>query len=98
MVKITLEKKEVSTKKYSIQTVAQAIGVSEGAIAGYFKNKGIQTKGGLTLEQISEVIMARIRGRIRGNAINWADVAEIRVRLIDEFGIRCEQVEGEENA
>ena len=41
MVKITLEKKEVSTKKYSIQTVAQAIGVSEGAIAGYFKNKGI---------------------------------------------------------
>ena len=42
--------------------------------------------------------MSRIRGEIRGNAINWADVAEIRVRLIDEFGIRCEQVEGEENA
>ena len=69
-------------KRYSVATVAQAIGRSEGAISGYFSNRGIPTKGGLTMAQIDEFLDAPMRGKI----IDWNGVDEIRRRLHDEFG------------
>lgn len=70
------------TRRYSVATVAQAIGRSEGSISGYFSNKGVTTKGGITLDQIEEVLNSPVRGKI----INWDSVEEIRRRLEDERG------------
>lgn len=70
--------REVNVKRYSVATVAQAIGRSEGSITGYFSNRGISTKGGITIEQIEEVLRAPIRGTI----IDWDGVEEIWGTLV----------------
>ena len=83
MVRITKNKMaEVDEKRYSVETVAQAIGRSEGAISGYFSNRGVPTKGGLMLKQIDEFLDAPVRGKI----IDWDGVDEIRDRLQKECG------------
>ena len=69
--------KNSNEKRYSVATVSQAIGRSEGSISGYFSNKGIPTKGGITLDQIIEIIEAPARGKI----INSDDIREIHDRL-----------------
>lgn len=69
-------------RRYSVATVSQAIGRSEGSITGYFSNKGITTKGGLTLGQIVEVLETPVRGKI----IDWNGVNEIQSRLQEEYG------------
>lgn len=45
-------------EKWTVTEVSQATGLSEGAISGYFSNRGIRTKGGLTLLQVLEVLNA----------------------------------------
>ena len=74
------------TRKYNVATVAQAIGRSEGSISAYFSNRDTSTKGGLTIDQIAEVLEAPIRGK----TINWGHVEEIRQRLHDEKGYLIE--------
>lgn len=76
------ENKKVE-KKYSVQTVAQAIGKSEGAINAYFSNRDISVKSGIDIDQIVMVIKCKTRGQ----AINWEEVHELRDRLKDERGI-----------
>ena len=66
-------------KKYKVTDVAQAIGRTEGSISGYFSNRGISTKNGITLDQIEELLYARTRG----DGIHWDIVDEIRKRLAE---------------
>ena len=73
--------------KYFVQEIAQAIGMSEGTIHGYFKNSGrkASTKEGLTIEEIVQVIE---RKRTRGEGIDWEAVKEIQRRLFEEYGYK----------
>lgn len=68
--------------RYQVPTVAQAIGLSEGAVSGYFNNRKISAREGLTLAQIVDVIEARRRGP----GIDWTACNEIRKRLSEEYG------------
>ena len=81
---ITITKlQKAPEKRYSVATVAQAIGRSEGSITGYFSNRDISVKNGITISQIAEVALSEKRGKI----INWEDIPEIRERLAKEHGI-----------
>lgn len=95
-------KKEKTEPKYFVPEIAQAIGVSEGSVRGYFMNKSKKrpsksTKDGLTLDDIVAFLE---RDRTRGDGIDFNVVAEIRRRLINEKGYvfmeddEDEQVEG----
>lgn len=81
-------KKEKTEPKYFVPEIAQAIGVSEGTVRGYFMNKSPKrpnksTKEGLTLDDIVAVLE---RERTRGDGIDFNIVAEIRQRLVHEKG------------
>lgn len=80
---IKSEVKKAEEKRYNVQNVAKAIGKSEGQVRGYFTNKHISTKKGITISQVAEVCFSRIRGE----SINWDDVAEIRSELEEKYGI-----------
>lgn len=54
--------------KWTVTEVSQATGLSEGAISGYFSNRSITTKKGLTLAQILEVIHAPRRDHGTNNS------------------------------
>lgn len=75
--------RDLRPKVYTVPTVCQAIGKSENSIYAYFSNNGISTKGGISMEQIVEVIGANVRG----NSIDWEGVKEIRKRLLEEYGL-----------
>jgi len=77
-----------SEKRYNVATVSQAIGRSEGSISGFFSNRRITTKGGITLSQIVDVIESDVRGKV----INWKDVEEIRNRLKVEKGYEITEI------
>ena len=79
-------------KKYKIATVAFAIGCSESAIGTYFSNRGISVKGGITLDQIVEVIG---KVGVRWKSVIWDDIYEIRNRLQEEHGILITESEDE---
>lgn len=80
-----LVKAEKEEKKYFVPEIAQAVGLSEGTIHGFFKNSGRKrsTKDGLTIDEIDDVLQ---RKRTRGDGIDFEAVAEIRRRLIHEKG------------
>ena len=54
--------------KWTVTEVSQASGLSEGSISGYFSNRGITTKQGLSLAQILEVLTARRRDHGTNNS------------------------------
>lgn len=86
-------RKEMVEPRYFVPEIAQAIGVSEGTIRGYFMNKSPKrmnksTKDGLTLDDIVDVLE---RKRTRGDGIDFDAVAEIRRRLIQEKGYVIEE-------
>ena len=81
-------KKEYSESRYTVQETAQAIGLSEGVVSGYFSNRGITTRDGLTLDQIAEVLE---RQRTRGGGIDFKRVVEIRNRLMAEKGYELDK-------
>ena len=68
-------------KRYRVPTVSQALGISEGSITGYFSNRGITTKGGITLDQVEEFLRNN-RYRDSG-AIDWNDVDDLISRLAE---------------
>lgn len=68
---------QIEQKRFPVFTVSQAIGKSEGSIQGYFRNRNISTKGGITIDQIEEVL----ESRTRGDGIDWLEVQEIRKEL-----------------
>lgn len=81
-------KNEKVEPRYFVPEIAQAIGVSEGTVRGYFMNKSPKrpnksTKDGLTLDDIVAVLE---RERTRGDGIDFAAVSEIRNRLVREKG------------
>lgn len=76
-------KNDYTESRYTVQEVAQAIGLSEGTVSGYFTNRGISTKDGLTLDQITEVLE---RKRTRGGGVDFKRVKEIQNRLVSEKG------------
>lgn len=75
-------------KRYRIPDVARAIGFSEGSINSYFGNRGVGTKGGLTLDQIVEYLnyISEITIRDKRN-IQWEAVKDIQARLMREKGM-----------
>lgn len=67
-------------KKYKVATVAQVLGRSEGSISGYFSNKGISTKGGITADQVEDYLAASEKWRNTG-AIDWDEAALLEKEL-----------------
>lgn len=85
MIKIVkVELNKAPEKRYNVATVAKAIGKTEGAVQGYFSNRKISVRNGVTLGQIAEVAVARTRGA----TVDWQNVNEIRQRLADEHGLQ----------
>ena len=80
---IRREIEKTPEKRYTVMDASMAIGISENAIYAYFSAKHITVKGGITLDQIDEVLMARRRG----SGINWDNVHEIVHRLDVEKGV-----------
>ena len=82
-------KKEQVEPRYFVPEIAQAIGVSEGTIRGFFMNNNKNdkrrksTKDGLTLDEIVQVIE---RKRTRGDGLDFRAISEIRNRLTAEKG------------
>lgn len=70
---------------YTVMDVSMATGLTENAIYAYFSNKGVSVRGGITLDQVEEILLAR-DGKTRRGVI-WEKVREIRQRLRDEKGI-----------
>lgn len=68
---------------WTVTEVSQASGLSEGAISGYFSNRGISTKQGLNLYQILEVLTARRRD----NGVNNTEKVQKLVRILQAAGI-----------
>lgn len=75
-----------AVKKYRIADVEAAIGLSEDTIRGYFNNRKISCKGGLTIAQIAEVC-AMGRRRNRGKKVDPQAVQDIRTALRTVFEI-----------
>lgn len=90
-------KKNREETLYPVPEIAQAIGLSEGTIRGYFMNKSKKrpnksTRNGLTLADIVAVLE---RDRKRGDGIDFGVVAEIRNRLIVEEGYVLDRTDEE---
>ena len=86
MPKFIRDNSKKAEKKYRVQEVSQAIGVSESTISGHINTKHNKSvREGLTLDEIVSVIE---RPRVRGTGIDFVEVAEIRRRLIAEKGYR----------
>ena len=72
--------KSGSERRYSVQVVSQAIGLSEGAISGYFNNQDISVSDGITAEQVIELVDYRSRGR-KYKDIDWDAVDSLIAEL-----------------
>ena len=66
--------KSGSERRYSVQVVSQAIGLSEGAISGYFNNQGISVVGGITAKQVIELVEWRVGTGRKYKEIDWDEV------------------------
>lgn len=66
--------KSGSERRYSVQVVSQAIGLSEGAISGYFNNQNISVVGGITAKQVVEFAEWRISTGRKYKGIDWNEV------------------------
>lgn len=48
--------KTEAVKRFKVAAVSQAIGYSEGSISAYFSQNGVPTKGGITVQQVEELL------------------------------------------
>ena len=78
---VRLGESDDKEKKYKVRVVSQALGISEGAVSGYFKNKGISVSGGLTAKQVVKFIEYRIDCGRKFNDIDWDDVDNLVAEL-----------------
>lgn len=69
--------------KWAVTEVSQATGISEGAIFGYFSNRGQSVKEGLTLAQVLEVMN---RERVRDCGTNDPKKVQKLVAILNEAG------------
>ena len=70
--------------KWTVTEVAQASGLSEGAISGYFSNRSISTKNGLTLKQILDVLTSERRN----HGVNNTEKVRMLVQILQAAGIQ----------
>ena len=80
---------------WTVTEVSQATGASEGAISGYFSNRGITTKGGLTLSQILEFLN---RGVVRDHGIHNSEKVKSLVKILQISGYQTPYCYQEETA
>ena len=86
MIKIKpVEQKPVKT--YRVIDVAKALGVSENSVYGYFNNRKVSVKNGVTIEQVAELATWRALSKERKTDIRWDEVAEMREILNEKYGI-----------
>lgn len=76
MIRIT-KRAEAAPSKYSVATVAFALGVTEGAVRGTFRDQEFSLKDGLTIDQVEMVI----NRRTRGDGVCWKSVEDLRAKL-----------------
>ena len=86
--------KSGSERRYSVQVVSQAIGLSEGAVSGYFNNQDISVSGGITAEQVIELADYRSRGR-KYKDIDW-DAVDSLIAELKNLGYEVVDVSEEE--
>lgn len=70
----------ISKKKYRVPTVAQVLGVSENSIYGFFGNRKITVKGGITADQVVEFLTCN--GTRETGAINWEEATDLKDELL----------------
>ena len=87
--------KSGSERRYSVQVVSQAIGLSEGAISGYFNNQDISVSDGITAEQVIELVEYRSRGR-KYKDIDW-DAVDSLIAELKNLGYEVVDVIEEED-
>lgn len=92
---IKLSKTDSEQKKYKIQVVSQAIGLSEGAVSGYFNNQDISVSDGITAEQVIELVDYRSRGR-KYKDIDW-DAVDSLIAELKNLGYEVVDVSEEED-
>ena len=87
--------KSGSERRYSVQVVSQAIGLSEGAVSGYFNNQDISVSDGITAEQVIELVDYRSRGR-KYKDIDW-DAVDSLIAELKNLGYEVVDVSEEED-
>lgn len=87
--------KSGSERRYSVQVVSQAIGLSEGAVSGYFNNQDISVADGITAEQVIELVDYRSRGR-KYKDIDW-DAVDSLIAELKNLGYEVVDVSEEED-
>lgn len=86
----------VREKKYRVPTVAQLLGMSENSIYGFFSNKHIPTKGGITVYQVIDFLESRYEGATRDTgAIDWTEMRELKAELLRR-GYQCTDIDEDE--
>lgn len=81
VIRVKLDEPNNRERKYSVQVVSQAIGLSEGQVSGYFNNKGISVTGGLTAKQVADLIEHRDDCGRKFKEIDWNAVDSLKVEL-----------------
>ncbi len=91
MIRIT-KKATSGPRRYAVSTVAFALGITEGAVRGCFREDDMSLKDGLTEEQVEMVINRRTRGK----GVDWKAVEELRNALSRKYDIEDVPYEEEE--
>ena len=73
--------KSGNERRYSVQVVSQAIGLSEGAISGYFNNQDISVVGGITAKQVVEFAEWRISTGRKYKEMDWNEIKALLSEL-----------------
>ena len=88
MIKIKIKPVEQKpVKTYRVIDVAKALGVSENSVYGYFNNRKVSVKNGVTIEQVAECATHHALSKERKTEINWNEVAEMREILNEKYGL-----------
>ena len=94
-------KENTKSEKFLVPDIAKALGRSEGSVTGYFTNRGISTKKGLTVEQVYEYVNYVIFGpgsrEGEYTGIHWDRVARLRELLENRYHVIIEEAEDYES-
>ena len=80
-IRIKLDEPDNRERKYNVQVVSQAIGLSEGQVSGYFNNQNISVTGGLTAEQVTGLLEYRDNCGRKFKEIDWDAVDNLKAEL-----------------
>lgn len=98
---VIVKKENTKSEKFMVPDIAKALGRSEGSVTGYFTNRGITTKKGLTVEQVYEYVNYVIFGpgsrEGEYTGIHWDRVARLRSLLENRYHVVIEETEETED-